>query len=285
MKKVFIGLGIGCGVLILGVIAAVVVGGVWVAKKAGGSIEAVQKMQVQQKEMAELNKSHPFEAPAEGDVLSLQEERLLTYLSVRESALPVFKTYEEKSKAFQEEHDTKNADANPSFNAAMEAANLAMGMMADVRTAYIASLKKNGMSPNEFQTITSTVYASMVAEGSEAVQKMSAKAVEAMQKQLKMVDGKLENAKLSAEERAELEESRTGLQEQIEALSDAANGTGAEGLSDAAKQAAAANMALLKKHEERVKVMANAAFDGFVLGGATDELSGAGAGADGELQD
>src|SRR5215217_1786007 len=247
MKKVLIGLGIGCGVIILGVIATVVVGGMWFAKKAGGSLEAVKQMQVQQEELAKLNKSHPFEAPADGEVLPLKEERLLTYLSVRESALPVFKTYEEKSTAFQEKHDTKNADANPSFDSAMEAANLMMSMMADVRTAYIASLKKHGMSPNEFQTITGTVYASMVAQGTEATQ--------------------------------------AELQEQIGAMSEVGNGAGDQPASEASKQATAANMALLKKHEDRVKVMANPAFDGFVLGGASDDLSGAGAGAGGELAD
>lgn len=285
MKKVLIGLGIGCGVIILGVIATVVIGGMWFAKKAGGSLEAVKQMQVQQEELAKLNKSHPFEAPADGDVLPLKEERLLTYLSVRESSLPVFKTYEEKSKAFQEKHDTKNENANPSFDSAMEAANLMMSMMADVRTAYIASLKQHGMSPNEFQTITSTVYASMVAQSTEAMKGMSAKALEAMEKQLAVVEKKLQNDKLSAEERADLEASQAELQEQVGAMSEIEDGAGDQAPSEASKQATAANMALLKKHEERVKVMANPAFDGFVLGGGSDDLSGAGAGAGGELAD
>ncbi|MCP3163519.1 hypothetical protein [Myxococcus qinghaiensis] len=276
MKKVLIGLGIGCGVIILGVIATVVVGGMLFAKKAGDSLEAVKQMQVHQEEMTKLNKSHPFEAPAEGEVLPLKEERLLTYLSVRESALPVFKAYEEKSTAFQEKYDTKNGDALPSFGSAMEAANLMMSMMADVRTAYIASLKQHGMSPNEFQTITGTVYASMVAQGTEAMQQMSGKALEAMEKQLKAVEAKLGNDKLSAEERADLEATQAELQEQIGALSEAGGSAGDQPPSEASKQATAANLALLKKHEDRVKVMANPAFDGFVLGGATDELSGAG---------
>ncbi|MFY2556077.1 hypothetical protein ACN469_00380 [Corallococcus terminator] len=285
MKKVLIGLGIGCGVIIFGIVAAVVIGGVWVAKKAGGSLEAVKQMQVQQEELAKLNKSHPFAVPADGEVLPLKEERLLTYLSVRESALPVFKTYEEKSQAFQEKHDTKNEEAKPSFDSAMEAANLMMSMMADVRTAYIASLKQHGMSPNEFQTITGTVYASMVAEGTEAMKKMSGKAVEAMEKQLKVVEKQLENDKLSAEERADFEASQAAIQEQLAAMSEIEDGTGDQPPSEESKQATAANLALLKKHEDRVKVMANPAFDGFVLGGATDELSGAGAGAGGELED
>ncbi|MCK8499098.1 hypothetical protein [Myxococcus fulvus] len=278
MKKVLIGVGIGCGVIILGIVGFMVVGGLWVANKASDGLAAVKKIETQQKELVELNKAHPFTVPADGEVLALKEDRLTTYLSVRESSLPVFKTYEEKSKAFGDKHGS-GTDAKPSFDSAMEAMNLLGSMMADVRAAYIESLKKHGMSPNEFQTITSTVYASMVAESSAAVQQMSAKAVEAMEKQVAELDKKLEDGSLSADARAQLEEARTGLEEQIEALSDTANGTG-ETLSEASKKAAAANMALIKKHEERVKVMANAAFDGFVLGDATDDLSGAGAGVE-----
>ncbi len=50
-KKVLIGVGIGCGVLILLVVVGLGVVGYMAKKKLGGSIEAAQQMESQQKEL------------------------------------------------------------------------------------------------------------------------------------------------------------------------------------------------------------------------------------------
>ncbi|AEI63109.1 hypothetical protein [Corallococcus macrosporus] len=274
MKKVLIGLGIGCGVFILAGIGLMLAGGIWAKNKLGGSFEAVQAMQEQEQELAALNASNPFTPPPEGQVLPLDEQRLLAYLSVREAAMPAFKDFEVKSKEFEEKHNGDGAE-EPGFNAAMDAAGLFMGLMADVRKAYIAGLKAQGMSPAEFQSITTTVYASMVADSTDQLRAMAAQGKTMMATQLAEVDKRLASDSLSDAERAQLEESRTQLQETLDSIE---QGSADEepGLSEASKKAAAANVELLKKHKDRVELMANVAFDGFVLGGAGAEGQSAG---------
>ncbi|MCP3098232.1 hypothetical protein LZ198_04990 [Myxococcus sp. K15C18031901] len=270
-NKVIIGLGIGCGVILLGVVGVFVAGGIWAKNTFGGTVEAAKKMQDQEKDLVALNRSHPFKAPAEGEVLALDEQRLATYLSVREASLPVFKSYEEKSKAFQEKHKTNEEGAQPGLDAALEATNLLMALSADVRAAYIAGLKEHQMSPAEFQAITGTVYASMVADSTEALKKMGAQSKKMMEKQLAELDKRLESGKLSDEERTETQQARDDLKQSMDALDEELGGSQGE-LSAEAKKNAAANVALLKKYEDRVKTMANVAFDGFVMGGAANEM-------------
>ena len=277
MKKVLIGVGIGCGVIILVGIGALFAGGMWVKNKFGGSIEAAQQMQTQEQELARLNQSHAFQAPPQGEVLALDPKRLDTYLAVREEAMPVFKSFEEKSQAFEKEYGTKDGQQNPSFSAALEAANLMMGLVSDVRAAYISGLKKHGMSPAEFQTITATVYTSMMADGMEQARGAMAQGREQLDKQMEELDAKLAGDSLSEEERTQLEEAQSQLQATMDSM-DEGLGQGGQGeLSAEAKKVAAANVELLKKYEARVEVMANTAFDTFVLGGAGSDLQGASA--------
>ncbi|WP_426756632.1 hypothetical protein [Myxococcus sp. Y35] len=270
MKKVLIGVGIGCGVFILAGIGLVLAGGIWAKKTFGGSIEAVQKMQSQEQELQQLNAANPFTPPPEGQVLPLDEKRLLAYLSVRESALPAFKDFEAKSKEFEAKHEA-NGDKNPGFDATMDAANMFVTLMADVRTAYIAALKAQGMSPAEFQSITTTVYASMVADSTDQIRNMAEQGKKMMVTQLAEVDKRLADGSLTDAERSQLEESRAQLQETLDSIEESSANNDAEPLSEASKKAAAANVELLKKHKDRVELMANVAFDGFVLGGAGAE--------------
>ncbi|QSQ11429.1 hypothetical protein [Myxococcus landrumensis] len=269
MKKVLIGLGIGCGVIILGGIIAVFAGGAYLFGKVkdSGAIAAAQAVEKQSGQMAELNKAYPFKAPADNEVLALEEARLTTYLSVRESAIPAYKVYEEKGKVFQAKYgrgDGSDGKAKADFSSTMEAVNLITSLTVDVRAAFIDGLKKHEMSPNEFQAITQTVYASMAADLNAQVEQGRSKAVELMEKQIKELDKKLEDTNLSADEREGYKTMRTGLQENIDSMSDGDNG--ADGaLSEASKKAAAANLALLKKHEERVKGVENAALDALLM--------------------
>ncbi len=275
MKKVLIGLGIGCGVFILAGIGLMLAGGIWAKNKFGGSIEAVQKIKAQEDELQQLNAGSPFTPPPEGQVLPLEEKRLLAYLSVREAALPAFKAFEAKSQEFEAKHQGDGAE-KPGFNAAVDAANMFMTLMVDVRTAYIAALKEQGMSPAEFQNITTTVYASMVADSTDQIRAMAEQGRKMMATQLAEVDKRLAGGSLSDEERAQLEESRAQLQETLDSIEESSANDDSEPLSEASKKAAAANVELLKKHKDRVELVANVAFDGFVLGGA---------GADGQAAD
>lgn len=226
MKKVLIGLGIGCGVLLLAGVGLMVAAGFWAKRNLGGTFEAAQQIQAQEAELVQLNSSYPFEPPAQDALLALDEKRLDTYLAVREETLPVFKTFEQKSAEFEEKYGDKNQGQSPDFSAAMAATNLMMGLVVDVRSAYIAGLKKHGMSPAEFQALTRTLQTSMVAEGATPE---------------------------------------------------------SSGLSEEALKVAAANVALLRKDEARIGALANAAFDGFILGGAS--LPEGGVPGDGNVQD
>ncbi|WP_164017831.1 hypothetical protein [Pyxidicoccus trucidator] len=273
MKKVLIGVGIGCGVILLLGIGAVVAGGFLFKKTFGGTLEAGQKMSAQEEQLTKLNQEHTFQAPPQGEVLALEPKRLETYFAVRESALPAFKALEQKAEAFEQEHGGEEGKKNPSFSAAMDATNLMMSMMVDVRAAYIEGLKQHDMSPAEFQTITGTVYASLMAEGLDQAREGMKQGRAALEKQLEEMDTKLEGDALSDEERTQLEEAQGQLQAAIDAMDQGAGQAG-EPLSEEGRKVTAANVALLKKYEDRVQLMANAAFDSFVLGGASTDFAG-----------
>jgi hypothetical protein len=267
MKKVLIGVGVGCGLLLLLGVGAVVGLGLMAKKTFGGTIEATQKMAAQGEELAKLNQASSFRAPPEGEMLALDAKRLEAYFAVRQAALPAFKALEEKADAFEREHGGKEGKNKPNIGAALDATNLMMTMTADVRGAYIEALKKHDMSPLEFQTITTTVYTSLMAESMEQAQGAMKQGREAMENQLAELDKKLEGDSLSDEERTQLEEARGHLQNAIESMekNEANPGT----LSEAGKKVATANVALLKQHEAQVQSMASSAFDAFLLGDGT----------------
>lgn len=281
MKKVLIGVGIGCGVILMLGIGAIVAGGVLFKKTFGGTLEAGQKMSAQEEQLGKLNQEHAFQAPPQGEVLALEPKRLETYFAVREAALPVFKALEVKADAFEKEHGGEEGKNNPSFGAAMDATNLMMSMMVDVRAAYIEGLKQQGMSPAEFQAITTTVYASLVAEGMDQAREGMKQGKAALEQQLAELDKKLEGDSLSEEERTQAEEAQGQLQAAIDSMEQGAGQAG-DTLSEEGRRVTAANVALLKKYEERVQLMANSAFDGFVLGGASSDFAGGGNAQDGE---
>jgi hypothetical protein len=284
MKKVLIGVGVGCGVLLLLGVGAFVGLGFLAKKTFGGTFEAGQKMAAQQQEMEQLNRASAFKAPPEGEVLALDAKRLESYFAVRQAALPVFKALEAKADAFEKEHGGEDAKKNPSLGAALDATNLMMSMTADVRAAYLDGLKQHGMSPAEFQTITTTVYTSLMAESLEQAQGAMKQGREAMETQLAEMDKKLEGDSLSDEERAQLEEARQHLQAAIEKMEQNEANPGMGTLSEAGRKVAAANVALLKKYEAQVQTMASAAFDAFLLGDGTPTVE-AGEGAPQEEED
>src|SRR5688572_3292089 len=153
-KKVLVGVGIGCGSLMLLGLIALGVGAWWVKGKVDGIVETGQKMQAAGQELAELDRSFPYTPPPEGEVLALNEARLIDYLAVRETALPVYAEFEKKAEAFKAKHgDNEEADVG----AAMQATSMMTELLIQVHGAYAAGLKKHSMSPREFRTITQTL--------------------------------------------------------------------------------------------------------------------------------
>lgn len=264
MKKVLIGVGIGCGVLILVGAGLVVAGGIWAKNTFGGTVAAAQRIQAQQQELVKLDTLHPFQAPAPGEVLALDAKRLEAWLTVREEVLPVFKAQNEKLEAFEKAHGGNGQQ--PSLSMAVDAANLVTGMTVEVRAAYIASLTKQAMSPTEFQAITTSLYASLATEGEEQAQGATGQDRERMEQQLAELDKKLGDESLTDAERAQLEEASDQLETTLESMEEAAKARAA--VSDAAKKVAAANVALVKQYTQRVELTANEELDGFLMGGA-----------------
>jgi hypothetical protein len=256
-KKVLVGVGVGCGSLVLLGLLAVGAGAWWLKGKVGGIVESGQKMQAAGQELAELDRSYPFTPPPEGEVLALDEARLLQYLAVRETALPVYAEFEKKAEVFKEENpDNQEADVG----AAMQATTLMTELFVKVHGAYVEGLKKNSMSPREFRTITQTLYSSVITGVTDQAQQMGEQARE---QALEDVRKQLEDESLSEEQRTALEEQELELatQDAPEEPSDTALV-----LSEASKAAAAANLVLMDKYKERIHNAGSLAMDSLILG-------------------
>lgn len=265
-NKVLVGVGIGCGVLVL---LGVVVGGVgffWAKKTLGGAMEAGQQMAAQDNDLKELEKSFPFTAPPEGEVLALQEARLNDYFSIREAALPVFKELEQKAEGVDTGEQANIADG-------LKAGALLAEFMSKTRGVYIENLKKHRMSPREFHAITTAIYSSALADSMGQMNKALAESREQSEKMLADLREQLADSSLSEEERANLEQQESAVQEQIAAMAEMEGGEGMPRMDEKAQGVAAANVALLKKFDERIKTAYNPAFDALVL---TPDMQGGG---------
>ncbi|QRN95510.1 hypothetical protein JRI60_41675 [Archangium violaceum] len=271
-KKVLVGVGIGCGSLVLLAVIGVGVGAWWLKRQVGDSMSSMmaagQKMQAMGQELAQLERQHPFTAPAEGEVLALSEARVLDYLGVREAVLPAFAEFEKQSQGFQEEHqDSKQAD----FGAAMKATEMMTEQLTRVHGSYIEGLKKHRMSPSEYHAITQTLYASTL-EGITEQEQEEAAAVR--EEALQQVREQLKDGTLDAEQRAALEEE----ERQLESMGEEA--AQAPALSESAKVAVATNLNLLEKHRERIERAGNPGMDSVLLGTLAEAGTPAGAAQD-----
>jgi hypothetical protein len=263
-KKVLIGVGVGCGVLLLLVAGVVVAGGLWAKRKFDDTTAGFTQVGEQSETLAALDREFPFQAPEENELLQLEEKRLAAYFAIREEALPVFEAFEKKGKAFEEKHG-KNDPNSADVGAAVEAFGLMGQLVADTRASYIESLKKHRMSPSEFHAITQTLYATYVAGAMQGLQAATAEQRASLQKALEEMDAKLESDTLGEQERTALQASRDALYQQLESTDPMV--AGQQPTSEKSKVALAANAALLEKNQERIKKVANPAFDAFVIDG------------------
>lgn len=258
-NKVLVGVGIGCGVLILlGVIGGGVVA--YMAKKTfGGAIEAGQQMAAQENDLKALEKDYPFTAPAEGEVLALQEARLNDYFSIREAALPVFKDFEQKAEGLNQGEQAGIADG-------LKASSMLAEMMSKARGVYIENLKKHRMSPREFHAITTAIYTSAMTETMGQLNDAMAAQRGQSEQMLAQVRERLDDPNLTEEERVQLQEQETVLQTQLDAITEGENaGADMPQLDEKARGVAAANLELVKKFDERIKTAYNPAFDAIIM--------------------
>jgi F0F1-type ATP synthase assembly protein I len=285
-NKVLLGVGIGCGTLVLLGMIGIGAGAWWLKRQVGDSVsnlvESSQKMQAMGQQLQELEKSHPFTPPPEGEVLALSEERLLSYLAVRETVLPVYAKFQKQAEALEAKHEAKDeaeaeakAEAkdeakdenkdNPGLGEVMQAAGLLTELMAQVHGAYIEGLKKQGMSPREFRTITQTLYSSMVTGVVDQAQKAGAAA---RQEALESVREQMKDPSLTEEQLAEMKEHEQAL---LDSAEDPEGVEGAPVLSEASKAAAAANLVLMDKYQERINSAGSLAMDTLLFGGDIGE--------------
>jgi hypothetical protein len=245
-----------------------VAGGLYAKKKFEDTTAGFSRVNEQEKTLAALEKRFPFKDPGEDELLKLDEKRLEAYFAIREEALPVFTSFEEKSKAFEKKHGKSDPD-KADVSAGLEAMGMLGQLVADTRASYISSLEKHEMSPREFHAITRTLYSTYIAGAMQGLQAATATQRGSLEKEIAALDTKLEDEKLDEETRNGLQAQRDALQEQL----DAADQMVAEQkpTSEKSREALAANTSLLEKNKERIQNAANPAFDAFLFSGAEDQ--------------
>jgi hypothetical protein len=116
----------------------------------------VQTLEAQSDALAALNRAHPFRAPAGGELLALDEERLLAYLAVHEEAARTAKQVDARSGQLVQE----GSDQQGSLGGALQAGRLLADVTTQMRVAFIDALRAQRMSPREFYAIRTTLQAS-----------------------------------------------------------------------------------------------------------------------------
>ncbi len=264
MKKLLIGLGIGCGVLVVVGIIAAVIFGFWVKRRAGAKLESLQKagveMKAQEEALKQLDSEFPFTQPPEGELMRLDEARLQDYLAIRKDSLPVYRQYEEKSKDFS--HRTGKGK-NVGVGDIMEGVGMVSDFMMKLRSTFISSLRAHRMSPLEFHATTAAVYSTYVHKGMQVAGQAADEAREKLQKEMGELNDKLNEPGLT-------EDARESIQHAIENLQSALDSLPASGGAGAGDATADANVALLEKYKAEVELAANPAFDLLI---ANDDVS------------
>jgi hypothetical protein len=151
-KKLWVGLGIGCGALVLLAAVGIGVSAWWVKSHLSGMTGSVKQMKAQKAELDELDKQYPFDA---NTAPPLTEARLDEYVAIRAPALQDFQKLQAELDALNQ----KKKD-EMSFSEAMAAGQDAMVEAAHVRQLYVDGLKSHQMSADEFEAITRMAYGS-----------------------------------------------------------------------------------------------------------------------------
>ncbi|MGZ3457776.1 MAG: hypothetical protein ACXU86_04645 [Archangium sp.] len=257
MKKVLIGVGIGCGVLLLvGVLMAV--GGAWWAKgKLENVAEAGKAMEAQGKQLASLNDKYPFTSPPKGQPVALSDARLQEYLAIRASILPVYKKYEEQAKSL----DHKNGQ-QADLGDAMKAMGLLSGLMKEVRAKSIEQLDAHKMAPREFHAITAAIYSPAWGQAGPEMRKAQRQNLAGMKE---MYEKQLADPHVPDEMKASAKEGLETVNKQLADLPAEDGPTEAEKLH-------LANSKLVEKYKVQSENDRSAGFDIFLIDDKGDSL-------------
>lgn len=247
--------GIGCGALALLAAVGMGVAGYWAKGKMKGMTEWSEKLERQNKELSQLDEKYAFTLPPKGQPVTLAEERLEKYLSIRSGLTPVMDKYNKEAKKFE------GKDQQASLSDAMAAAGMMGGLMAELREAFIENLKKNEMSPREFHATTAAIYTAHVGQANVEIAKVQ---TQALTEQIREYEEELAKPDLQPEGRQQLEEGLAQARTQLAEVSRNAD------KNSAGTEIHAANAALIAKHKERIDKMENIMLDGVLSSGDSD---------------
>ncbi len=249
MKKVLIGVGVGCGVLVLVGIVAVVSGGLWVKGKVNGMAQDGERLQKQEQQVASLNQKYAFQEPPKGQPLPLSEARLEDYFVVRKALAEVVTAHQQKMKQLE------GTQANPTQ--ALGALNTLMGMMGEVRGRWLELLEQQKMSPREFHAITAALYSSGLSKARGKLRQNQRAALEQVKQKL---EAEAKDESLPAAKRENLRRHLAMIEKQLSML------PAAPAVSSETDKIHEANAALYAKYKAQIEAGVNPALDSLLLG-------------------
>jgi len=249
MKKVLIGVGIGCGVLVLLGMVGLAAGGVWVSKKAGDFAASAEEFRQLDDRFSALNQRFPFTPPADGELLELEAARLEAWLEVneqsRDTAAELEAVYGDASKT----RDQIDGASTGAVIAVMEQTKRVAGAVLDVRAKLLTRLEQARMSPAEYVAITQAVITTAAADHVERARDEMAKLGASMESSRRELEAKLADPSTPAAEREALQEALERFNQGQDEMARMESGR----LSGAQARIQAANAALVKGLEERVE--------------------------------
>jgi hypothetical protein len=249
VKKVLIGVGIGCGVLVLFGVIAVVAGGFWVKSKAQELAQGGEKAQGMEKRVVAANQRYAFTPPQQGQPIQLTESRLQDYLKVREAMLPVFKDFDAKAQKLNGKED--------GLNKSLQAFGLLSDLRADLTAKWLEELERQKMSPREFHAITAAVYTSGLGKMKAELPKQTRTMYEQLKQQLQKQAG----------DESLPEEARTAAREQLGAIDQQlAELPKEEAMPPELQKRYSENFALVDKYKDQIAPATPAGHEIFLLG-------------------
>jgi hypothetical protein len=259
-NKVLIGVGIGCGAIVLVGVIAVVAGGIWVKGKVEEASQEIgksaEKMQSLEQRSAELNQRYTFAAPPKGQPLELSEDRLKDYLAVRAALKPVLEDFEVKAKNFA---PPKGEQA--SIGKSLQALGMMTDLKANLNSKWVDELDNQKMSPREFHAITAAVYTAEWGKAKgEAPQRQRTRL-----EQLKLGLTKVANdSSLTGEQREDARQQLANVDKQLAALP-SANTPPPE-----SQKIFEANAVLSEKYKKKIEEASSVGLDVLLVGSGND---------------
>lgn len=265
MKKVLIGLGIGCGsLLVIGAVAAV--GFTYWAKgrmeEGGLSMEKLEetgrRTQAVQKRVGSLNQKYPFQAPPKGHPVRVEEDRLKEYLAVRAALVPAYQEFEQKMKALQPKEGEQ-----PDLSAGFKMFGVIGELSTTLQEKWVAELDQRRMSPREYGAITAALYTSGLGQVAMQANEVQRAALLESKQQL---DRRAADRRLTKAQRDEIRNQAKEIEAQIAALDTPSAGQ------VEIRKLHEHNAQLAEKYKADLDGYANPALDGMLMASSDEHV-------------